>query len=274
MILDCFTFFNELDLLEGRLEYLYDSVDYFILVESNLTHSGKSKPMYFIENIARYKKYQDKILYFPFVTTPEEYDFSRLPTWERDYESGSWKMENAQRNHITKALELFKDDAVVMISDLDEIPHKGCIDIAKNSFKTHWPILAIEQTLFSSNFTRKMIGTWHGTVITTNEYAQTVGAQGCREVKYSIPVINNGGWHLTFWGSVQDIQTKIDSFSHQELNTDFYKDPERLKEKIANGGCIFDKGTQFETVDINTIDQDIVRIFGNFNNKLLSSINV
>ena len=58
MILDCFTFFNELDLLEGRLEYLYNSVDYFILVESNLTHSGKAKPMIFIQNIERFKKYQ------------------------------------------------------------------------------------------------------------------------------------------------------------------------------------------------------------------------
>ena len=35
-------FFNELDLLELRLEYLYDSVDYFVIVEGRQTHSGKN----------------------------------------------------------------------------------------------------------------------------------------------------------------------------------------------------------------------------------------
>ena len=32
-IYDCFIFFNELDILELRLIMLYDSVDYFVIVE-------------------------------------------------------------------------------------------------------------------------------------------------------------------------------------------------------------------------------------------------
>ena len=36
-IYDCFNFFNELDILELRLNILYDVVDYFIIVESNKT---------------------------------------------------------------------------------------------------------------------------------------------------------------------------------------------------------------------------------------------
>ena len=39
-IYDCFQFFNELDLLEIRLDTLYDHVDYFVLSESNKTHSN------------------------------------------------------------------------------------------------------------------------------------------------------------------------------------------------------------------------------------------
>ena len=37
MIFDCFTFFNENDLLELRLNYLNDVVDKFIIVEANKT---------------------------------------------------------------------------------------------------------------------------------------------------------------------------------------------------------------------------------------------
>ena len=56
MLIDAFTFFNELDLLEARLEYLYDTVDHFIIVESDISHSGKIKPFYYLENQNRFKK--------------------------------------------------------------------------------------------------------------------------------------------------------------------------------------------------------------------------
>jgi beta-1,4-mannosyl-glycoprotein beta-1,4-N-acetylglucosaminyltransferase len=36
-VFDCFTFFNELDLLRLRTTLLRDVVDYFVIVESNKT---------------------------------------------------------------------------------------------------------------------------------------------------------------------------------------------------------------------------------------------
>ena len=53
MIFDCFTFFNELELLEIRCEELKELDVIHVVVESNLTHSGKSKPLYFSENKSR-----------------------------------------------------------------------------------------------------------------------------------------------------------------------------------------------------------------------------
>ena len=41
MIVDCFPFFNELDLLELRLNELKDVVDVFVLSEATLTFTGK-----------------------------------------------------------------------------------------------------------------------------------------------------------------------------------------------------------------------------------------
>ena len=51
MLIDAFTFNNELDLIEKRLEYLYNYVDRFLIVESNYTHSGKEKPLYELYSI-------------------------------------------------------------------------------------------------------------------------------------------------------------------------------------------------------------------------------
>ena len=50
MIYDCFTFFNELDLLEIRLNVLNSAVDKFVLVEMTKTHSGVDKPLLYDEN--------------------------------------------------------------------------------------------------------------------------------------------------------------------------------------------------------------------------------
>ena len=59
-IYDGFLFFNELDLLEIRLNTLNDVVDYFILVESSVTHAGKSKSFIFEENKDKFTKFLPK----------------------------------------------------------------------------------------------------------------------------------------------------------------------------------------------------------------------
>ena len=49
-VIDCFIFYNELELLTYRLNLLYAIVDFFVIVESTHTHTGKEKPLFFNEN--------------------------------------------------------------------------------------------------------------------------------------------------------------------------------------------------------------------------------
>ena len=65
LVYDCFNFFNEFDLLEIRLNELDDVVDYFVVCESNVTHNGIPKPMFFKENEERFSQFKDKIIYLP-----------------------------------------------------------------------------------------------------------------------------------------------------------------------------------------------------------------
>ena len=60
-IYDCFSFYNEFDILEIRLQELYDHVDYFIIAEASTTHTGNPKPFYLLDNWERFKPYADKI---------------------------------------------------------------------------------------------------------------------------------------------------------------------------------------------------------------------
>ena len=50
MIVDTFTFLNEKELVELRVKYLSDIVDYFLIVEADVTHTGKEKKMEFSRN--------------------------------------------------------------------------------------------------------------------------------------------------------------------------------------------------------------------------------
>ena len=54
MIIDCFPFFNELDVLELRLNILDSVVDKFVLVEASKTQSLIDKPFYFEDNKDRF----------------------------------------------------------------------------------------------------------------------------------------------------------------------------------------------------------------------------
>lgn len=273
MIIDSFIFFNEFDILEGRLEYLYNHVDYFVIVESNLTHSGQPKPMYFMDNMDRYKKYKDKILYYPYIVFRDQFNFDQLPVNDHDFNAGSWRMENAQRNHISEALSKFNDTDTVMISDVDEIPHRDAIVIAQNSFSDTWPIFVLKQDYFYYNFRQKMPNPWFGTVIGTNRYIQNISPQGARNIKTNIAWIDNAGWHLTYWGTPEQIRSKVESFAHQELNTDQYTNTNYIRQQIQAGRDLYNRDVvQTIPVDPASIPQDIHNIFGKLNDRLTSEL--
>ena len=64
MIIDSFLFFQELDLLEIRLNYLYKYVDKFVIIEACQTFKGKRKKFNFENHKNRFKKYSKKIIYY------------------------------------------------------------------------------------------------------------------------------------------------------------------------------------------------------------------
>jgi beta-1,4-mannosyl-glycoprotein beta-1,4-N-acetylglucosaminyltransferase len=126
-LVDCFTLFNELDLLEIRLKYLYDIVDYFVIVEADTSFSGESKKYFFIENIDRFLPYMDKIVFVPLEMR-----------YFKSEKNVAWKREEYQRNSIIKGLDNIeiKDSDLVLISDVDELPNKDVlVELKKNTYK-------------------------------------------------------------------------------------------------------------------------------------------
>lgn len=102
MVYDCFVFFNELELLELRLEELSDVVDRFVLVEGTKTFRGKKKPLYFEDNKERYSKFLNRIIHIRVDDFPES--------------TNPWELEYHQRNMIAKGLSNCKSDDNLLLS--------------------------------------------------------------------------------------------------------------------------------------------------------------
>ena len=128
-IYDCFTFFNELDLLDLRLSLLCEKVTKFILVESKKSHSGEDKTLYFQENKDLFSKYLSKITHIIVDDFPEEMIYT--PS-ESDVDPSlhiHWFRENYQRNEILKGLysldldENEINDLVELFDENDVFPY-------------------------------------------------------------------------------------------------------------------------------------------------------
>ena len=228
MIYDCFSFFNELDLLEIRLNVLKDVVDRFVLVEAGETHSGRPKPLYYKENEARFAAFKDKIVYVGIERFPE--------TCTTD-----WARENYQRNAIAQGLRDARDDDVVLISDLDEIPRPELI----SKYVGKRGVTVFDQNYFAYflNYRNVRQQWWHGTrmlsyrdfchafdgvKVIKNEFlpeeinkGTTASKIRCRTLPRSRGgqrVVKNGGWHFTSLGGAEKLAEKMASFAHQEYN--------------------------------------------------------
>jgi hypothetical protein len=89
-----------------------EQVDYFVIVESVKTISGKPKPLNF--RIENFELYRDKIRYLVL----SEYPF---PT------DDAWRNERYQRDFVTHGLFDAADEDWILVSDLDEIPRSEAI---------------------------------------------------------------------------------------------------------------------------------------------------
>lgn len=114
MIYDCFTFFNELELLELRLHELAGVVDKFVLVEATQTHTNRPKPLHYQENRARFGAFHGQIIHVVVEDLPVSAD--------------PWVPENFQRNCIARGLTACRPDDFVLVSDLDEIPRARAVE--------------------------------------------------------------------------------------------------------------------------------------------------
>jgi beta-1,4-mannosyl-glycoprotein beta-1,4-N-acetylglucosaminyltransferase len=229
MIYDTFSFFNELELLDIRLHELDSVVDRFVLLEASKTYSGLDKPMYFDENRQLFSNYLDKIIYIPLIEFPESF-----PTDD----TGNWLRENYQRNFIMTGLKECKDDDIIIVSDLDEIPRNTIFgrcnnfkDVGENFYTIHQLSFYYYFNTYFTNFI------WRGSTISNYRVLSSQNPQYFRNKRRRGIQIENGGWHFSYMGGINKIQYKITSFAHSEFDNDQFNNKEYLNKCVSELRC-------------------------------------
>ena len=245
-VFDCFLFFNELDLLELRLNALDDSVDYFVIVEAGITFQGEEKEYFFDRNKSRFAKFAHKIIHFkvgkdyldfavlPYITLPKSGDDEVLNTIYKHIDDCQhfdkrkefwWGNEFYQRECIRRALAVVAPaaDDLILISDVDEIPNpEVLIEIKTDILTTSLFCLRQHEFCYYLNYYHN--SDWVGTCCFLFGEFSDVSLNAIRsstrqDEGLSPQIINNGGWHFTSIGSIDSIKKKIRSWGHRELNT-------------------------------------------------------
>lgn len=208
---DCFTFFNELDVLEIRLKEMWDTTDYFVISEANMSHSGKLKEYILLDNWERFKPYEDKI--------------RRVQVDDFPNTNDSWVREKFQRKCIDRGLTDLKPEDIVIVSDLDEIPRAEMIDMIKTD-ENDWDkyILCIPMFQYKINYMKIFDIAKQPNIMVTRGRAYTNGQM---EREFTFPwnpkpkdlvFVDHGGWHFTYFGDDANAIIKIQNFAHTETD--------------------------------------------------------
>ena len=255
MVYDCFSFYNELDLLEIRLNVLKDVVDKFVIAEATQTHTGKPKPLYYEENKSRFAAFSDRIIHIvvdDFPSPPETYTLRQA----------SWMRENWQRNALSRGLRCAKSDDMILISDVDEIPSPEAVA------KAHHCVGVIQfEQLFSNfyiNYLNYVRPFWLGTrALRFREFKDPLTYSGMLATEYVDETVNTppsltrirflqgcatlkrAGWHFSYLGGATAILAKARAIAHVEYVTDKTDTLDFVSKMVESGVDVTGCGYRF-----------------------------
>jgi len=247
-VYDCFMFYDEFDILELRLEELDDFVDRFVLIEGSRDFRGRTKEFLFTKFKDRFSSYLHKIDIIQVdLPTPEE-----LQRITKATDCCYFGIENLLRSTAIVGLTECKDDDIVMLSDVDEIPDKHRVwnKVVENPDK----IMAAQMELYALFLNYRWIQEdrekkWVGTVFSRFANVKNMAFNAFRNDRANYMRVRDCGWHFTFIG-MDRVTKKLATNAEPDAIKNIDVRPEAILERVKQGKNIFDdkNGDVFEII--------------------------
>lgn len=262
-IIDYIQFNDEVDMLEFHLTTLFEVVDFFIIVESEYTFTGKPKALYFRENWNRFEKFSSKLVYVNHTEVPNKVQVNDGRQWQNEIAQRNLGLLAGLRELHGKEVNLSADDFIA-ITDCDEILDPNSLLMIKHNPSPEHDLLIMQMDMYYYDFRRQIKEKWrHVKLATFGKVESGFKAHDLRHM--SGRIMERGGWHLSYFGGVNRILRKLDDFSHQEYNSEKFRSVDWLTSAITNGIDLFDRPAEFEPNDFTYMPPDWrqLRIDGN-----------
>jgi len=248
-------YFDEDLLLDLRFNVLNKYVKKFVITEATYTHNGTKKKLNF--DINQFQKFKDKITYIVVDKPPP--NILNLIDGEPENVRGEKLILNGmardyfQREHLSKGLERAKEEDLILISDLDEIPDLNYLDFSKIDNK----ILLFEQkmfyyklNLFYENFmwlgskgTKKknfLSPQWLRNIKGKNYPKWRLDVLFSKKKYSNLFFVKNGGWHFTCLKTPEELEKKLLNFAHHYEFEESGLKINNIKKLITEKRAIYD----------------------------------
>jgi len=260
-------FYNEYEILQLKIEELWNIVDYFIITEGRATHTGIAKSLNFQKNHQYFDKYLDKIIYQPlsnnrydhdnepkFAITNQRHDeivakIKRDAPWDVcvDYYSRDiFEKESS----IVPLLDRCKADDIVILGDCDEIPKAFTLQKLINNFDTDQIYHLHHDNYWYYINLLKTGENWYGNIVLSYQKFLENSFCNMRQNKQG-EFVPQAGYHFSYM-PVNRINEKLKGLTHQDLIRTLTK--EGIDNSINNARIInkdiYNRPAKFEKVDI------------------------
>ena len=246
LLIDYFPYFAPYgdELLELRVNLLRDTVDYFVISESDATHSGIRVELKFEQAAQKLDLPMDKIIYVKdhVPDDPEVLDIDRINTYQNQWESAEQLLrsqqararERQQKDALMQIIHRFRDDDVFIVSDYDEIinPRENwryladrCRAVSDRIYKLPFVFLETRADLRVHDRATGAPAHWSRSVyMATKAHLQKANPNQIRsevDIPFEIhhitengKIIQDLGWHFSWMGGAAKRRVKIESYAH------------------------------------------------------------
>lgn len=244
MIVDCFTFCGEYDLLEIRLNVLNDYVDQFIIIEAPTTFSGQIKPLYWAERDERFEEWEHKIKYFVIDENYSDEEIALAESSPNTQGAYHWKHEFLQKESIKKALTHLKDDDLVFIGDVDEIWELTGVPLQYiYGDMPYSGVFKLGLKVYSYYLNNRSSEIFYGTII--GKY-KDIKDECLNHLRMNARKCDICGWHFTSMGGIELVRRKLnDSYTEETYNNDWVK--LHLEDNIVNNKDFLGRSFTYKT---------------------------
>jgi beta-1,4-mannosyl-glycoprotein beta-1,4-N-acetylglucosaminyltransferase len=222
-------YYDEDLLLDIRLNSLEKFVKKFVITEATYAHNGENKKLNF--DINKFKRFKDKIIYIVVDKQPKNIlELKKGDTKEKTGEKlilNGMARDYFQRENLAKGLVDAKDEDLILISDLDEIPNLESLNfknIKNNIIIFEQKIFYYKLNLLYDNFL------WQGTrAIKNKNFLSPQWLRNIKSKKYprwridtifskkkysDLMFVKNGGWHFTCLKTPDQLEKKLLNYAH------------------------------------------------------------